>query len=310
MDASRLGWNATRTQVRCQSCTAISVFDPARVGQRCDFCGSAALVPYADVQEAFTPESLLPLAIPESKVRDLVQAWYRSRWLAPTSLATRAVTDTVHALYIPYWTFDARVRAPWTAMSGYFYDEEETYRDAQGHLKSRRVQRIRWSPSSGVVDHAFDDHLVPATVGLHASLLNAIEPFPTQGLVPYDPRFLAGWTVERYQIDLPSAARDARAAMLTKVRSLCAAQVPGDTQRNLEVFPQWSGQTFKHILVPVWVLAYHHHGRPFQLLVNGVTGRIAGERPYSAWKIAMLVLSLLAVAGFVALWVAAGQESR
>jgi hypothetical protein len=295
-DSSR-GWRTQRTQVRCQSCTAISVFDPEKVGQRCEFCGASALVPYEDVKEAFTPESLLPLSLPESKVRDLVRAWYRSRWFAPSSLGTRAMTDTVRAVYLPYWTFDASVHAPWTAESGHYYYETQTYRDAHGNLQTRRVQRVRWVPASGAIDHAFDDELVPATVGVHATLLRAIEPFPTRNLLPYEPRYLAGWTVERYQIDLVNAARAARDSMATHVRALCAAAVPGDTHRNLEVFPQWSRQTFKHILVPVWLLTYHHHGRPFQVLVNGVTGTIAGERPYSVWKLALLALAILAFVG-------------
>ncbi len=295
-DSSR-GWRTSRTQVRCQSCTAISVFDPEKIGQRCDFCGASALLPYEDVKEAFTPESLLPLSIPEGKVRDLVRAWYRSRWFAPSSLGTRAMTDTVRAVYLPYWTFDATVHAPWTAESGYYYYETQTYRDAQGNLQTRRVQRVRWVPASGVLDHAFDDELVPATVGVHATLLRAIEPFPTRNLLPYEPRYLAGWTVERYQIDLVNAARSAREAMTAEVRALCAAAVPGDTHRNLSVFPEWSRQTFKHILAPVWLLTYHHHGRPFQVLVNGVTGTIAGERPYSIWKLLLLALAILAFLG-------------
>ncbi|MEI6343216.1 MAG: zinc ribbon domain-containing protein [Verrucomicrobiota bacterium] len=293
----RRGWRTARTQVRCQSCTAISVFDPEKIGQRCDFCGSSALVPHEDIKESFTPESLLPLAWAESKVRESVRAWYRSRWFAPSALGTRAMTDTVRAVYIPYWTFDARVHAPWTADSGYYYYEMESYRDAQGNFQTRRVQRVRWVPSAGVVDHFFDDQLVPATRGVHATLLRAVEPFPTRDLVPYDPRFLAGWVVERYQIDLVSAARAARESMTMELRALCAAQVPGDTHRNLSVFPEWSAQTFKHVLVPVWLLTYQYHGRPYQLVINGVTGSIAGERPYSFWKILFLVLAILAVAG-------------
>jgi hypothetical protein len=33
----------------------------------------------------------------------------------------------------------------------------------------------------------------------------------------------------------------------------------------------------------------------FQILVNGRTGEIQGERPYSFWKIALLVVSILIV---------------
>ena len=53
---------------------------------------------------------------------------------------------------------------------------------------------------------------------------------------------------------------------------MCAAQVPGDTQRNLEIHPTFSAQTFKHILVPVWLLAYTYGAKTFQVLVNGATG--------------------------------------
>jgi len=69
------GWQAQKTSVRCQSCQAISVFDATRVGQRCDFCGSMSLVPYEQIKESFTPESLLPLKLNESRVRELIRAW-------------------------------------------------------------------------------------------------------------------------------------------------------------------------------------------------------------------------------------------
>src|SRR5690349_20210989 len=89
------GWQAQKTSVRCQSCQAISVFDATRVGQRCDFCGSSALVPYEEIKEAFRPESLLPIKLSESQVRDAIRQWYGNRWFAPNKLKNTALTDTV-----------------------------------------------------------------------------------------------------------------------------------------------------------------------------------------------------------------------
>src|SRR5436190_3602909 len=80
---SQRGWQAKKISVKCQSCQAISVFDPARVGQRCDFCGSTALVPYQEIKEAFSPESLLPMKVGENQARDSIHRWYSSRWFAP-----------------------------------------------------------------------------------------------------------------------------------------------------------------------------------------------------------------------------------
>jgi hypothetical protein len=297
-DESR-GWQTERVSVLCQSCNAISVFDPARIGQRCDFCGSTALIPYESVKEVIRPESLLPMKQSENQVRDNIRQWLGSRWFAPNKLKQLATTDTVKGLYIPYWTFDAQVHAEWTADSGYHYYETETYRDSDGKLQTRQIQKTRWVPSSGSVDHFFDDELVPASRGIEESLLRGIEPFPTKELAPYNSGYLSGWVVERYQIDLIAAAQKSRAQMEAKIEGMCAAEVPGDTYRNLNVRASYSGQTFKHILTPVWLLTYRYGQRLCQVAINGYDGRICGNYPKSWVKITLAIVAVLAVAGII-----------
>jgi hypothetical protein len=290
------GWQAEKTAVKCQSCQAISVFDPTRVGQRCDFCGSAALVPVEQIKAPIRPESLLEFKLPETQIRDQLRQWYGSRWFAPNALKGRALTDTVRGLYIPYWTFDAQVHAEWSAESGYYYYETESYTDAQGRHQTRQVRKTRWVPSSGSLDHFFDDELVPASRGVGTALLRKIEPFPTTtDLKPYDPRFLSGWVVEQYQIDLIAAAQHSRETMEEKTRDLCAREVPGDTHRNLDVDADFSAQTFKHILVPLWIVAYNYGAAAYQVVVNGYTGAMAGKYPLSWIKITLAVLAAIIV---------------
>ncbi len=288
-DSAR-GWQAEKVSVQCQSCKAISVFDPGKIGERCAFCGSTALVPYEQVKDAFRPESLLPLKIAESQARDLIRAWYKKQWLAPNNFNAKALTDTVKGLYLPYWTFDAKVFARWTADSGTYY--------YTGSGNNRR-REVRWTPASGDLSHIFDDELVCASVGVNPMRLRAVEPFPTESLVPYDPGYLAGWTVERYQIDLVGAAERSREQMDATLRALCGQQVPGDTYRNLVVDAQYSDQTFKHILAPVWLMTYVYGARSFQVVVNGVTGRISGSRPWSWIKITILVIIAIIIFVFI-----------
>jgi hypothetical protein len=99
--------------------------------------------------------------------------------------------------------------------------------------------------------------------------------------------------VERYQIDLLRAAEMSRRQMEEELRQLCGKQVPGDTYRNLKVNAEFTDQRFKHILVPVWLLTYNFGTRTFQVVVNGVTGEIAGGRPWSWIKITLLVLTVI-----------------
>lgn len=282
-DSAR-GWQAAKTSVRCQSCQAISVFDPDQIGRRCDFCGSTALVPYEQVEDPFRPESLLPLKVAEDRARELIRTWYGHQWLAPNNFNAKALTDTVKGIYLPYWTFDANADARWTADAGHYYYVREG---------NRQVQKVNWTPASGALSHAFDDELVCASVGVDGAKLRRIEPFPTDALVPFDPGYLAGWTVERYQIDLVAAAARSREQMNTELRALCAKQVPGDTYRNLEVEATFTDQRFKQILAPVWLMTYGYRAKSYQVVVNGVTGTVAGARPWSWVKVSLVVLALL-----------------
>jgi hypothetical protein len=127
------------------------------------------------------------------------------------------------------------------------------------------------------------------------ALLAQVEPFPTAELVPYDTAFLSGFVVEQYQLVLLDASQQSEAAMTKQLYEMCAAQVPGDTYRNLNIHPVFSARTFKHILVPVWLLSYTYGNRPWQVVVNGYTGKMAGEYPKSPWKIALLVLIAIIV---------------
>ena len=295
------GWQVEKRYVKCQSCQAISVLDPSRQAQRCEFCGSAQLVAYEQTKDAFRPESMLPFKVGEDKARDGIRSWYGKLWLAPNALKRRAMTDTVKGIYLPYWTFDAHVDATWSAEAGHYYYTTESYTDNNGRTQTRQVQHIRWEPAAGSLQHFFDDDLICASVGVHPDLLRGVEPFPTKELVAYDPGYVAGWVVERYQIDLISAAKAAREAMDAQLRQLCGAQVPGDTYRNLEVRANYSGQTFKHILAPVWLLSYAFGAKAFQAVMNGVTGAIQGEYPKSWIKVTLLVLGILVALGIV-LW--------
>jgi hypothetical protein len=185
---------------------------------------------------------------------------------------------------------------PWQAEAGHYYYTTETYRDSKGNRQTRQVRHTRWEPASGVVEHFFDDEPVPGTRGISHGLLKQIEPFPATELVAYDTAFLSEFVVEHYQVVLVEAAQNSQASMHRQLHDMCAAAVPGDTYRNLHIQPAYSGQTFKHILSPVWVLAYVYGTKTYQVIVNGCTGRMAGQYPKSAWKIALLVLLAIVVA--------------
>ena len=260
------------------------VFEPDRVGQNCEFCGSPALVAYEEIKAPIRPQSLLPFKIDAGRVRDDLRRWLAQQvaGAGPARRARRSSTPSAASTF-PTGRSTRRSTARGTPRPVTTTTCRCRTATARAVRSVRQERRVRWEPASGVVDHVFDDEPVPGTHGIPVELLRRVEPFPTPKLVPYDTAFL----VRARRRALPGRAAEAAPAA-PKPRctrgssSFCDAQVPGDTYRNLRIYPEYSDRTFKHILVPVWLLSYNFGPKAFQVVVNGYTGRSPDVYPYSS----------------------------
>ena len=69
--------------------------------------------------------------------------------------------------------------------------------------------------------------------------------------------------------------------------SRCSRDVPGDTQRDLSVRTTLSEQTFKHLLCPLWIGSFKYKGKVYPFVVNGQSGKLYGDKPWSWVKISL-----------------------
>jgi hypothetical protein len=129
--------------------------------------------------------------------------------------------------------------------------------------------------------------------------LAQLDPWPLDALKPYDPAFLAGYKAQRYVLDLETGFERAKQFMAPVIEGDVRKDIGGDEQRISDLATSYSAITFKHILLPVYIAAYRFNNKVYQVLVNACTGEVQGERPYSAWKIAGLVLLILIVIALI-----------
>jgi DNA-directed RNA polymerase subunit RPC12/RpoP len=284
-------------QVDCSRCGALVVFTPPEVARTCSFCGEAIVMQPRSADPMVCPEAVLPFAIEKQQAKDNVRKWTKSRWFAPNALKFLADTGAISGVYIPFWTYDAFTRSFYTGERGehYYETEEYTEEDDKGNklTKTRQVQKTRWYLSTGTVEHWFDDILVPATRSLSAKRLKQLEPWDLPELKPYDPAFLSGFQAQRYQLELADGFAEAKKFAAGEIDRLVRKDIGGDDQRVGNIQSHYSAVTFKHILMPVYVGAYIFKKKTYQVMVNGRTGEVQGERPYSTGKIVSLVLLIL-----------------
>ncbi len=281
----------------CPNCAAEVEFDPNLHAAECPFCATP-VVTDTGTHRHIKPRGLLPFALDEDRARTAMTDWLGGLWFAPNGLQEYARKGRrMQGIYVPYWTFDADTRSAYRGERGTVYYESRTV-TRNGKTETIRVQKVRWTPASGRVARFFDDVLVLASKSLPKRFTDALEPWDLSAMEPYRPEFLAGFRAEGYQVDLDAGYEEARIKMDRIIERDIKFDIGGDRQRIHHVDTQVSDVTFKHVLLPVWLAAYKYRSETYRFVVNGRTGQVQGERPWSVWKITFAILiSLIVAAG-------------
>jgi DNA-directed RNA polymerase subunit RPC12/RpoP len=282
--------------VQCSGCGARTETD--KLSDACPFCG-AAIVLEPDAQAMITPEAVLPFGIPQGKALESLGEWIGSRWFAPNSLKSLAAHEGIQGTYLPHWTFDSDTVTMYRGQRGDYYYTTESYTDGEGKEQTREVRHIRWYPAYGSVQRVFDDILIPAVTSLPADKLAELDPWDMPQVTPYRSEYLAGFQTLRYEVEPPEGFERFKSSVQRTIEKDCRDDIGGDEQRIDSAETDWRAVTFKLLLLPAWLAAYHYRDRTWRVMINARTGEVIGERPYSAWKIAGLVIAVLAVLAVV-----------
>ncbi len=277
--------------LRCTSCAAEVLFTGTLTSSECAYCGA----PVQRDQVHRTPDrvpvdGVLPFQVEHGKARERLRRWTKSRWFAPSEFKKRGVEGRFQGVYLPFWTFDS------LTFNRYRGERGEHYYVTVGSGKNqRRERRTRWYPASGSFQRFFDDVLVPAVRGQTSRFLPSLEPWPLERLTPFQADFLAGFQARTYDLGLEGGFEDAKQRMEAALRAEVRQRIGGDEQRIHDLDTRCDAITYKHLLLPVWLLSYRYGSKTYQVVVNAVTGEVQGERPWSWIKITLAVLAALVV---------------
>ncbi len=296
-DSAKTALAGHASQITCTGCGAVVMLEDKVVTDKCPYCGTHLENKPVAAENMVQPEGVLPFKVDNRQALDCFTTWLVSLWFAPNALRKLATIGQLNGIYVPFWTFDSMTYTHYTGQRGDDYWETETYTvtNAQGQTETqtRQVLKTRWTWVEGEVQHFFDDVLVCASKGLPEGYRQKVTPRELKGLEEFRPEFLSGFQTERYQIGPRDSFEKARAIMDQQIRRLCEQDIGGNHQRLDSVNTRHVGVTFKHILLPVWLANYRYQEKVYRVIVNGRTGDILGDRPYSWVKITLLILGIL-----------------
>ncbi|MDR1719198.1 MAG: hypothetical protein LBR67_03635 [Dysgonamonadaceae bacterium] len=287
-------------EVACGQCGAHTTFPENTTSFSCAFCGTPIVLKASVTRRTWKPEYILPFKIGKTQCDKLLRKWASSLWFAPSGFAKKLLSDKqMKGIYLPYWTYDAETLTNYAGERGVSHVVTQ-------RLNGRTVSQVvtDWHPVSGTVQYSFDDVLVPASNSLPRDIAAKMTNWDRQNYVTYNADFVQGFLMELYRDNFIDSFPAAKKQMETFIRTLVSSDIGGSQQRISRLDTHFSEIKFKHVLLPVWLSAYRYNNHAYVFAINGRTGQVTGQRPWSAWKIATLVI---AIATLLALILFAGS---
>jgi DNA-directed RNA polymerase subunit RPC12/RpoP len=283
-------------EVKCQNCGGTTAFAGSLTATRCPYC--ATPIQRDDVHNAparLPVDGVLPFRVDEKHARERVEKWVAGRWFAPSEFKKYKRVGSFAGVYHAYFTYDADTYTWYQGERGIEYEVE--YRDSDGELQTRT--EVEWYPVSGEVANQFADLPVLANTAIDRGRIKALEPWPIQEATSYSPEYIAGYLARTYDRDAEESFPEARQEMEEVIEQTVRADIGGDRQRIHEQNSTWNALAYKHVLLPIWLLTVIYANQPFQVYINGLTGEVSGERPWSKVKIAFAILLAVLIAVLV-----------
>ncbi len=275
-----------QTEFVCNACGAKLITDAHTSATFCAFCGSPALVGKR-LTEQFQPQYMIPFKYSRKSAEEAFFKWAgKGKW-TPFGFASKKSLEKMTGLYVPFWLFniDGTIEASGTGDKIHYSGDDEIIET----FDFERNAKVRWTnvPLDG--ETRIDD-----------LLMEAIEPFDFNALIPYDYKYLPGFYADRYDQSPQDLAARATKRGLDGIDAALKGSLKGvyDKYRLKKNLSRIDAMEANYALLPVWFMSYKYRNKYYYFAMNGQTGEVAGKIPVSPVKKMMLffiVLGILAV---------------
>lgn len=292
---------------KCSSCGSEISADLDQRSYVCPFCDSTYVVEFSpDYSGRQRPEFVIGFTLTPQDALDKFKAWIKqNNWFRPGDLGTAAIADKLKGVYLPFWSFSMLAESQWHAEIGEHWYRTETYTttDSNGKrvTRTRQVQETEWWPLQGRHHQYHSGYLISGSKRISQVEADSIKPFQLPALKRYEAFYLAGWLAEEYSVERDEALEVCRQEFLRREQQMVAAFLPGDTYRQLSTQTEFSQMQSDLCLLPVYLTTYNYQGQLFRFMVNGQTGRVAGQKPISTTRIGIAIGAGVAAVGFLIL---------
>lgn len=284
----RENWDTESTVYRCDNCGAVVVLNPHESAKKCPYCGTSHIVKSEELA-GLKPNAVFPFTITMDDALSKAKKWANGRIFAPKAFKKSLVADNIQGVYEPSFTFDSCTYSTYQGKIG------KRHTRVVGSGKNKRTQTyIVWRNISGSFVYSFDDIMINATTSYKQNDLEKLKPFNYDTINVYEQKFLTGYMARRHEKSVNDSWDEAKVIIDSKLKNLILSQYDYDVVSYVNITTSHERVTYKYVLLPIYNIVYNFKKKPYNVFLNGNTGKLTGKAPVSILKVLLLIFGIAA----------------
>ena len=273
------GWQQSGAQAQaeeelalytCPSCGAQILTEKTTAATFCYYCHNP-IVLSETLSGASAPDGVIPFAIDRDEAVKRFTRWIRSKKYVPRAFFNKQQIQRISGVYFPYWVAEVDVDAQMQAQGRTVrvWRAGDTEYTETKHYAIERAGSIH-----------FADLSQNALKKANRKLVEGVQPFDESAVKPFSAAYLSGFVAQTRDVEQEEAAQALEPELDDYAQKLLRDTISGyGSVHTQSCTVRRTGQTFRCILRPVWVLTYQGEDQMYYYAMNGQTGKVCGELP-------------------------------
>lgn len=279
--------DATYISYKCENCGAEIVADEQTSATFCVYCGSTAILRNKLVGK-FKPDLIIPFKVKKEVAVEKFQKLSKGRPFMPKGFNDKNNIEKIKGVYIPFWLYDFDVEG------GIDCNAVKIRSWTSGDRRYTKTDTFRVSRAGNMT---FLKVPVDGSTRFNNDIMNSIEPFNYDEIVPYNHAYLSGFFAERYDEDSDKTCEEARQRALNTGKDIMLNDCVGYTSKTITSNTLKTKDTkVKYALLPVWMVNVKFKDKMYPFAMNGQTGEFIGDIPIDNKKVVIRTILTFVVA--------------
>ncbi len=280
----------------CEDCGARIVADKNTAATFCVYCKNTAILK-SRLTEKFSPSKIIPFTKTKEEAIEAFKKVGKGRFLMPKEFSDSKNIKEITGVYVPFWLYTCKMngnvdgkgtRVTSWSTSDYLYTKTDTYSVSRNG------------------NYSFEKIPVDGSVRFNDAVMNSIEPFNYEELTNFSYSYLSGFLAEKYDVEKDEAKK----ITIDRAKSTCLSDLETKirtsgyntfvpTKKDTKI----DEEVIDYVLLPVWMLNIKYNEKIYTFAMNGQTGKMIGDIPYSKKKMVLfwilLFIVIFAVVAFI-----------